>query len=134
LRRVGTAGRLTYKGPKQPHAVKVRVELEVPLADGDQHADDCLALLKNLGYRPVAVVRKHRRPYHLTRKGFEMTVVLDDVERVGRYAEVEVLAPEQQVTEATAAVSGLAADLGLTSVERRSYLNLLLAAQARESS
>jgi adenylate cyclase class 2 len=134
LRRVGAAGRLTYKGPKQPNAVKVRLELEVPLADGSRHADDCLTLLKSLGYRPVAVVHKRRRPYHLTRNGFAMTVCLDDVENVGRYAEVEVLAPEHQVPEATAAVTELAAALGLTSIERRSYLNLLLAARGKEAS
>src|ERR1700722_7885311 len=97
LRRVGTAGMLTYKGPKLPDTVKVRVELEVPLAEGDTPAADCLELLKRLGYRPVAVVRKRRRPFSLQRAGFDLTVCLDDVEGVGRFAEVEVLAPEDQL-------------------------------------
>jgi adenylate cyclase class 2 len=132
LRRVGPAGQLTYKGPKQPNAVKVRVELEVPLAVGDQPADDCLALLKNLGYRPVAVVRKQRRPFSLHRDGFEVTVCLDEVDGVGRYAEVEVLAPDDQVAAAGRAVTDLAAELGLTAVERRSYLNLLLSSRRAE--
>jgi adenylate cyclase, class 2 len=131
LRRVGTAGRLTYKGPKLPDAVKVRVELEVPLAIGDGPADDCLTLLRHLGYRPVAIVRKRRRPYFLALGGFELTVCLDDVEGVGRYAEVEVLAPEDRLAAASAAVTELAAELGLTRVEKRSYLSLLLAAQGK---
>jgi adenylate cyclase class 2 len=132
LRRVGTSGMLTYKGPKLPDAVKVRVELEVPLAEGDTPADDCLTLLKNLGYRPVAVVRKQRRQFHLERSGFAMTVCLDDVAEVGRFAEVEVLAPEDHVTAASAAVTELASVLGLTRIERSSYLGLLLAARGKE--
>jgi adenylate cyclase class 2 len=129
LRRVGTDARLTYKGPKRPGDVKARAEIEVPLAPGDGPADGCLALLKHLGYRPVAVVRKRRRLYHLERGGFAVTVCLDEVEGLGRFAEVEVLAPEDQLDAARAAVSELAHALGLTRVERRSYLSLLLAAK-----
>src|SRR5580692_4456336 len=61
LRRVGQANFLTYKGPKQASAVKKRVELEVPLSTGDEAAEQFIRLLVHLGYRPVAVVRKHRR-------------------------------------------------------------------------
>jgi adenylate cyclase class 2 len=131
LRRAGSVGVLTYKGPKLPDAVKVRVELEVPLAAGDEPADKCLALLKNLGYRPVAVVRKHRRPFQLLRDGFDVTVCLDEVEEVGRFAEVEVLAPQEQISTASAAVTALAETLNLKTVERRSYLSLLLAAKGK---
>ena len=134
LRRVATHGVLTYKGPKLPDAVKVRTELEVPLAPGDAAADGCLTLLRHLGYRPVAVVRKRRRPYYLTRAGFDLTVCLDEVAGVGRYAEVEVLAPDDQVAAASAAVTGLAVELGLSRVEKRSYLGLFLAAQGKAKS
>jgi adenylate cyclase, class 2 len=133
LRRVGGTALLTYKGPKLPDAVKVRVELEVPLAAGDTPADDCLVLLKHLGYRPVAVVRKLRRSFHLEHNGFAVTVCLDDVDGVGRFAEVEVLAPEDRIAAASTAVTELATALGLTTVERRSYLGLLLLAQGREA-
>jgi adenylate cyclase class 2 len=134
LRRAGTEGVLTYKGPKQPGAVKVRAELEVPLAGGDGPAEGCLALLRHLGYRPVAVVRKRRRPYRLERGGFALTVCLDDVEGVGRFAEVEVLAAEDRLDTARAAVTGLAAELGLTQLERRSYLSLFLATREKDKS
>src|SRR5947199_10151665 len=63
LRRVGAANFLTYKGPRRPTAVKVRTEVEVPLADGAEAAEGCARLLGHLGYRPVAVVRKRRRNY-----------------------------------------------------------------------
>src|SRR6516162_2632440 len=96
LRRVGPANALTYKGPKQAPAVKVRTELEIPLRDGDEAAEQMTRLLLHLGYRPTAVVRKHRRSARLERHGFRFTVCLDAVEGLGRFAEVEVLAEEGQ--------------------------------------
>ena len=45
---------------------------------------------------------------------------------VGRYAELEAVAPEEQYAAAKAAVLAAAAGFGLTQVERRSYLQLLL--------
>ena len=129
LRRVGASSRLTYKGPKRPAAVKVRTEIEVPLADGDGPAGDMARLLVHLGYRPVAVVRKHRRTFHLDRGGFALAVCLDEVEGLGRFAEVEVLAPEERAEAARGVLAEAAEALGLSRVERRSYLGLLLAAR-----
>jgi adenylate cyclase class 2 len=128
LRRVGPANFLTYKGPKRPGAVKVRTELEIPLRDGDEAAEQMTRLLTHLGYRPVAMVRKHRRMRHLERGGFALTFCLDEVEQLGRFAEVEILAPEEQVEQARSVLADTAAALGLTELERRSYLNLLLTA------
>ena len=68
LRRVGDANYFTYKGPKKAGPIKVRTELEVPLAAGSRTAEDMTRLLVHLGYRPVALVRKHRRQYHLQRE------------------------------------------------------------------
>jgi adenylate cyclase class 2 len=76
------------------------------------------------------VVRKRRRQAALERDGFSFTVCLDDVEGLGRFAEVEVLAPDDRRAEAERAVARLAAELGLSEVERRSYLGLVLAKQA----
>jgi adenylate cyclase class 2 len=132
LRRVGSSNCLTYKGPKQRADVKVRTELEVTLQPGDGAAADMTRLLTHLGYRPVAVVRKRRRQAPLHRDGFAFTVCLDDVEGLGRFAELEVLAPEDRRTDAERAVAALAAELGLSEVERRSYLGLVLAAKALE--
>jgi adenylate cyclase class 2 len=133
LRRIGEANYLTYKGPKRPDVVKVRTELEIRLPDGDSAASDFLQLFANLGYRFVAVVRKHRRTYRLKRGGFDLTVCLDDAEGLGHFAEVEVLAPEDKRDAARAVLSGTAAALGLTEVERRSYLGLMLAARGAGS-
>jgi adenylate cyclase class 2 len=129
LRRVGTANFLTYKGPKRKDVVKIRTELEIPLCDGDEAAEQFMQLLVHLGYRPVAVVRKHRRMRHLEREGFALTVCLDEVELLGRFAEVEILAPEEQVDKARTVLADTAAALGVSELERRSYLVMLLASQ-----
>jgi pantoate--beta-alanine ligase len=126
LRRIGRDNFLTFKGPRAAHAVKTRTELEVPLPPGDEAAEQHAQLLRHLGYRPVTVVRKRRRSFHLVRGGFAFTVCLDDVEEVGRFAEVEVMAPPEQTEAARAALTGLARELGLSDVEQRSYLSLLL--------
>src|SRR5437660_4302743 len=58
IRRVGARNFITYKGPKRDLQTKTRTEIELPLADGPEAAEDFARLLVNLGYRPVAVVRK----------------------------------------------------------------------------
>jgi adenylate cyclase class 2 len=127
LRRIGSANFVTYKGPKRDATTKTRTEIEVPLAEGDRAAEDFIRLLTHLGYRPVAVVRKRRRVYHLQRGGFPVEICLDEVDRLGQFAELEVQAPKEQLEAARAVLQQLAAELGLTANERRSYLELLLA-------
>ena len=125
LRAVGGHNHLTYKGPKQPGPIKTRAEVEVPVGGGDPAP--LLRLLGHLGYRPVAVVRKTRRPHRLDRGGWPVTVCLDEVDGVGTFAEVEVLAEDGRAEEAKAVVEAAAAALGLTEMEPRSYLEMLLA-------
>jgi adenylate cyclase class 2 len=126
LRRIGPANYVTYKGPKRDAQTKTRTEVEVALAAGDHPAADFAALLKHLGYRPTAIVRKRRTIYHLARQGFDMEVCLDDVEQVGRFVELEILAPEEMLDQAKGVLLQTAAELGLSTSERRSYLELLL--------
>src|SRR5713226_794198 len=76
LRRIGPANYVTYKGPKLDAQTKTRTEVEVPLADGNAAAEDFLRLLTHLGYRPVAVVRKSRRRFHVERDGFPLEISL----------------------------------------------------------
>ena len=127
LRRIGSANLATYKGPKVDAQTKTRTEIEVPLAHGDAVADDFRRLVEHLGYKPVAVVRKARRLFHLTRGAFPLEVCLDEVEHVGRFVELEIQAPEERLAEAREALLQTAAALGLHHSERRSYLEMLLA-------
>lgn len=126
VRRIGAENRLTYKGPKRDATTKTRTEIEVRLADGDETAGDTERMLVKLGYRPVAVVHKRRALFHLTRGPFVVEVCLDDVDRVGTFVELEIVAEEARFEEAKAVVLGLATELGLTDPERRSYLEMLL--------
>jgi adenylate cyclase class 2 len=127
LRRIGAANFLTYKGPKRDSQTKTRQEIEVPLARGEAAADDIRQLLRSLGYRETAVVRKRRRLFHWSSpRKFEVEICLDDVEDVGRYVELEIVAPASQLESARADLQQLAADLGLADSERRSYLEMLL--------
>ncbi len=133
MRRVGVDNFLTYKGPKRAAAVKVRKELELAISSGDQAAEQVLELLVCLGFRPVAVVRKRRRTFTLKREGFPFTVCLDEVDEVGRFVEVEILAPEESMDQAGAALSETARALGLEDVEPRSYLTMLLANREKKA-
>jgi adenylate cyclase class 2 len=126
MRRIGSLNFVTYKGPKRDTYTKTRTEIEVPIAEGDQAAVDFARLLQHLGYRPVAVVRKVRHVFHWNRDGFAMEVCLDEVEGLGRFAELEIQAPEEQLEAARTVLLQTAASLGLTQSERRSYLELLL--------
>jgi adenylate cyclase class 2 len=131
IRRIGTNNRVTYKGPKRDQHTKTRTEIEVPLADGEDTAEDFARLLMELGYRPVAVVRKDRRTFQLKRNGFDLTVTLDDVRDVGQFAELEIGVAEEQLDRARATLLQAATELGLTNSERRSYLEMLLSKQGK---
>lgn len=126
LRRIGPRNLATYKGPKQAGPAKTRTEIEVPLEPGAATADKFCLLVQHLGYRPTAVVRKKRTIYHLERDGFSLQVCLDDVEQLGTFVEVEIVAPAEQRARAEATLQGVAADLGLAQQERRSYLEMIL--------
>ncbi len=131
VRRIGQQNRVTYKGPRQAGPAKTRTEIEVGLAEGEHVADDFGRLLVHLGYRPVAVVRKERIVYHLERDSFTLEVCLDTVAGVGCFAEVEIIAEADRKEEATKVLQRVAAELGLTDSERRSYLEMLLASAKR---
>ncbi len=130
IRRTGEQNRVTYKGPKIDRLTKTRREIEVGLAPGDGAARDFKELLQQLGFRPVAEVRKRRRTWLLAWQGYEVEAALDDVDEVGTFVELEIIADEAGVDAARASLATLAAELPLTGSERRSYLELLLAKTA----
>jgi adenylate cyclase class 2 len=127
LRRVGDINLLTYKGPKLDPHTKTRAEIEVLLEAGSLAADRVTDLLKHLGYRSVACVRKERTIFHLQQGRFAMEISLDRVEGVGNFVELEIIAPEQSADEARREVMTWAAKLDLNGSERRSYLEMWLA-------
>ncbi len=127
IRRVGDANFVTYKGPRRAGPTKTREEIEIAFAEGASSFDQLMRLFERLGFGTVATVRKTRTPFHLTFHERPIEVVLDDVDHLGAFAEVEALAgSEADLPDAQSAVLELAGRLGLTETEPRSYLGLLL--------
>ena len=125
LRRIGADCFLTYKGPKGPGPVKTRPEIEVAVGSGDTAARDVGRLLTHLGYREVAEVHKVRHIYHFQRDGFALQICLDELQELGRFVEVEIVAPPEKAEQAQQVILRTAAELGLQTPERRSYLGML---------
>lgn len=138
LRRVGDEVAVTWKGPRIDSAVKTRQELELGLADvpplpggprgGQATIDRWTSLLEALGFRPVREVAKRRRPVRVPWHGTEVEAALDTVAGVGEFLELELQASQGELPQATACIESLARELGCTELERRSYLELVLAA------
>jgi adenylate cyclase class 2 len=126
LRRVGDENALTYKGPLLDRQTKTREEIEVPIAPGAGAAEQMTALLRALGFRPVRTVEKTRHPFHLSWQGRDFELALDSVFGLGEFLEIETLADADSWQPARDTLLSLAAALGLTDSERRSYLQLLL--------
>jgi adenylate cyclase class 2 len=130
IRRCGTDNRITYKGPRLAGPTKTREEIEIPFAEGADAFQQLSRLMENLGFRPVATVRKTRTLFHLVEAGHELEIALDLAEGLGHFAEIETQAQtEADHPAAQAAVLALAGQLGLTEVEPRSYLRMVLQLQ-----
>ena len=78
-------------------------------------------------------MKKKRRVYHFTRDGFELEACFDTLDGVGAFVELELLASDAQYEAAKTVLLAVAAELGLTEQEKRSYLSMVLEAQARSA-
>ena len=127
IRRLNDKPLITYKGPKLPGAIKARREMEWRLDPGDADGSQTETLLMALGFRLVETVRKIRRPFHLPGPWSDLEVVVDVVETLGTYAEIEAVVPDaSQVDRAKNRIAELARHLVLDQAESRSYLSMVL--------
>jgi adenylate cyclase class 2 len=131
IRRIGREAWIAYKGPKIDPTTKTRRELELPLSAHQQAAPGWEDLLETLGFTPVGEVRKRRRRTTVRWEGREVLVSLDDVDQLGSFVELEICAAEDDIEPAKACIVSLAAKLGLSGGERRSYLELVLQKRSR---
>ncbi len=131
LRQTAECNYITYKGPRLDAVTKTRQEIEVELAPGTQAATDIQSLLQALGFAPVAEVRKRRVHFTLCWEDRRIGVSLDDVDEVGNFVELEIIASEPEMDAARRSIASLAGRLGLSNGERRSYLELLLDVRGR---
>jgi adenylate cyclase, class 2 len=127
IRRKGASNFITYKGPKIDALTKTRREIDLPLPSGEQTAQAWTGLLEMLGFVAVGEVRKSRRKARVDWQGRSVEVSLDEVDRLGVYVELELIAKADDLDAARANIISLAEALGLESGERRSYLELLRA-------
>jgi adenylate cyclase class 2 len=127
IRRMGEENRMTYKGPRHAGPTKTREEIEVDVAPGREAFQRLLKLLEKLGFRSIALVRKKRESFHLVDQSHELEIVLDVVEGLGTFAEIEAICKGQADLPAVQnAVLALARRLCLTEVDPRSYLRMIL--------
>ncbi len=117
---------VTYKGPRISSNTKTRREIEFPIGDGRETREQLTEMLVALGFREVATVKKLRRLAKLKHGDWQVTMTFDDVEGVGTFTELEVLAEENQLGAADKLIQQLAVQWDLAAVERRSYLEMLL--------
>jgi len=119
--RAGGETRVTYKGPLVEAESKTREEFETTVGDATEMA----AILDGLGFEAAADVRKLRTKFRVA----EFTVLLDAVEGVGDYVEVETeVDTEAEIEAARDGAYDVLRDLGLDPTEqvRTSYLGLRL--------
>jgi adenylate cyclase class 2 len=129
LRRIGTHNYITYKGPKLDPTTKTRRELELDLPDGDAGEADAAELLTALSFRPVLEVKKRRRHFTVRWQEKEIGVALDHLDELGDFVELEIVTDDSSMQAAQDKIAALAERLQLSNSERRSYLELLLAAR-----
>jgi adenylate cyclase class IV len=104
---------VTFKGPRKPGVLKVREEIETGVADACALA----ALFERLGLREVVHYEKRRETWHLD----ECEIVIDELPRLGWFAEVEGPTTEQ--------VEVLSGKLDLVPADRIPETYIALAAQ-----
>ena len=123
FRQIGDRYWLTWKGPAQDSVAKIRSEIETPLHPASAKAVRRTFL--EIGFFPVAVVAKQRETWEL--EGLTGSVCLDDVEEVGCFVELEIIADQAaDVDPAKRRLLKLADQLELQHPIRTSYLELLL--------
>jgi adenylate cyclase class 2 len=117
LRKKEDGTELTYKGPRmKTGGPKAREEITVKV-------DDSLSaqrILERLGFKEIHVIVKKRSAYQLDK----LRVDVDVVEGLGEFVEVEVLT--ESVERAASLVEMARAELGLTKLEPKTYLELLI--------
>jgi len=126
IRTVGDASFITYKGPKLDTAAKTRHELELPLHPNDSDGSQLREILRLLGFSAVAVVHKKRREFQLKHGSYDVVGAFDDVDGLGLFVELELMADETSLDQAQRAVSELAEELALGPSIRQSYLEMLI--------
>ncbi len=112
---------LTYKGPKIDKKTKTRIEYTADLGS----IEPITAILENTGFKRVATITKRRVFFDID----GITVSIDDVDDVGQYIELELIADgKDSMNSAREQILSLLKTMGLDEnlMVRESYLELYL--------
>jgi len=110
---------LAYKGPKVDPLSKTRLEVELEVNSASKTEN----LLKLLGFKPIATVKKRRRVYRVDRRTL---IFYDEVEGLGEFVEAEVrVASPEEIPATRDDLISLLKSLGVKNFTRLSYLELL---------
>ena len=126
FRRIDQSAYVPYKGPRRKGPVKTREEIELSVDETENL--QWQTLLARLGFQPLPAVRKLRREFKSQSPEWaHLTVVIDQVEGLGEFAEIEMVVTDADGLEAAQSeVLVLAERLGLRQIQPRSYLDQLL--------
>lgn len=94
---------LTYKRAMNAKGDRIEHEMQV------EPAHEAEAMLLEMGYKPVAAVDKLRIEY----KRGDITVTIDQVKGLGRFAEVEIVCKKGEEEKALAKIKSVAKEFGL---------------------
>jgi adenylate cyclase, class 2 len=130
IRRNGSDNRITYKGPKRATVSKVRKEIELDYASGQPAFEQMAEMLELLGFQPLRTVKKKRTPFTYPHQKNSFEITIDEVEGLGTFAEIELMAEESELQSAETAIIQLAETLKLTDSIRKSYLGMLIENEA----
>ncbi len=112
---------LTYKGPKIDKKTKTRIEYTADLSS----IEPITAILKHTGFKNVATITKHRVFFDID----GITASIDDVDDVGQYIELELIADgKDSMNAARERILSLLKTMGLdeNDLVQESYLELYL--------
>jgi adenylate cyclase class 2 len=118
---------VTYKGAKiKTSGLKAREELNIVVDSGTVFEQ----MLDRLGFTLTAEVNKWRENYRL----FDAAITLDEVEGLGTFVEIEILA-EDESSDAAARIQVIAKEIGVDGEPiLDSYLEMLLAKRSAAQS
>jgi adenylate cyclase class 2 len=126
IREINGSPFITYKGPRLNGPIKIRPEIELPLAEGT--LEEWLKIWQSLGFTIALAVRKQRDVFQYQMESRPFTITLDRVDELGWFAEIErILHHRSEVEQAELEIQQVAQLLGLREIEKRSYLGMLLA-------
>lgn len=89
---------LTYK-PKTDNNTEKYGKREVNIKIEPQDYNDTKYILKELGYEEYVSFKKHRKIYSKNINNFEYNIMIDEIENVGSFIELEILANNEKEKE-----------------------------------